>query len=83
MLWSSWDEGDNAGDSYGHLHQPANNNSVNGASLNPLLQITNLMLSNVDYYRQFKHKLTFKQIWSAKGKCTKIHRHSCNYRNKT
>ena len=37
MLWWSWDEGDNAGDSYGHLHQPANANPVNGASLNPLL----------------------------------------------
>ena len=37
MLWWPWDEGDNAGDSYGHLHQPANDNPVNGASLNPLL----------------------------------------------
>ena len=30
--------------------------------MNPLLKIKNLRLSNVNYCRQLKHKLTYKQI---------------------
>ena len=52
------DKADKAGDSYGYLTQQANDNPVNGASLNPLLKIT------------------------VEGNCSKIHRYSCNYRNK-
>ena len=36
------------GISYGHLNQKVNGNPVNGASLNPLLKIKNLRLSNVN-----------------------------------
>ena len=42
------DKADKTGDSYGYLNQQANDSPVNGASLNPLLKIKNLRLSNVN-----------------------------------
>ena len=42
------DKAQKAGDSYGYLKQHANDSPVSGASLNPLLKIKNLRLSNVN-----------------------------------
>ena len=42
------DKADKAGDSYSYLAHQANGNPVNGASLNPLLKIKKLRLSNVN-----------------------------------
>ena len=44
------------------LNRQANDNLVNGTSLNPLLKIKNLRLSNIKwgYYKQFKQKLRQK-----------------------
>ena len=42
------DKADKAEDSYSLLNQQANDNPVNGASLNPLLKIKNFRLSNVN-----------------------------------
>ena len=42
------DKADKAGDSYGYLNQQANGDPINGGSLNPLLKIKHLRLSNVN-----------------------------------
>ena len=42
------DKAQKAGDSHGYLKQHANDSPVSGASLNPLLKIKNLRLSNVN-----------------------------------
>ena len=48
LCFDNLDKADKAGDSYGYLTQQANDNPVNGASLNPLSKIKNLRLSNVN-----------------------------------
>ena len=47
MCSDNLDKADKTGDSYGYLNQQANGSPVNRASLNPLLKIKNLRLSNV------------------------------------
>ena len=42
------DKADKAGGSYGYLNQQANSDPINGGSLNPLLKIKHLRLSNVN-----------------------------------
>ena len=46
------------------LNRQANGNLVNGTSLNPLLKIKNLRLSNIKwgYYKQFKQNDQLKEI---------------------
>ena len=48
MSSDNLDKADKAEDPYGYLTQQANDNPVNSASLNPLLKIKNLRLSNVN-----------------------------------
>ena len=48
LCYDNLDEADKTGDSYGYLNQQANDSPVNGASLNPILKINNLRLSNVN-----------------------------------
>ena len=48
MCSDNLDKADKTGDSYGYLYIRANDSPVNRASLNPLLKIKNLRLSNVN-----------------------------------
>ena len=48
LCYDNIDKADKTGDSYGYLKQQANDSPVNVASLNPILKINNIRLSNVN-----------------------------------